>query len=229
MVARNDQAELRCLKLLNKVGELVMEGKRDPEVVADVLQAIKDGKKSEANDNQLAEWQTFLHEELGIKLDLSGISIPEKREGFNWPIIVPEGMTAEKIVAKMRKQMKVWVWDEKDLKKITSVREPDKTYAVWVRDRVEADEELANKSADDLKREGVNCVTLPERLMLEFFYYWKNEQHLDYHNWTLCAGSRSSDGCVPRVFWDPDCGEVDVSWRYSGGRSSCLRSRVAVS
>lgn len=232
--------ELRAHRLWAGTADMMARGTRDPEMVASVLQAIKDGKKFRFGEkasevasvdvhNQSVLWQTFLHEALGIKLDFANCYVPNKPEGFNWPIIVPEGMSAEKIIAKMRKHMKVWVWDEKELKKITSVRESKKTYAVWVRDRVEADEELQNKSADDLKAEGVNCITLLERLMLEFFYWWRTKQHLDINNWTLCAGSRGSDGRVPRVTWDPGGGGVDVYWDYSDDRYSYLRSRQAVS
>ncbi|MEK7192228.1 MAG: hypothetical protein AAB646_01805 [Patescibacteria group bacterium] len=112
---------------------------------------------------------------------------------------------------------------------ISTCRKADQDYAIWVRDRVEADEELKNKSADDLKASGTNCIILEERLMLEFFYYWKNKSHLDIQNVTLCAGSRYSDGGVPEVRWDSDDGEVCVRWLYSCHRDFRLRSRAAVS
>ncbi len=238
MVAKTDQ-KARLFDLWGSIVELVRGGKRDPEEVAGVLQAIKDGKKlqfgGEAAEafsggcDQLVLWRTFLREMLGIELHTSTLSVPASQAGFNWLIVVPNGMTSDKIIVKMRKHMKVWVWDEKELKKVTSVREPDKAYAIWVRDRVEADEELRNKSADNLKSEGVNCITLPERLMLEFFYWWRTKEHLDVNNWTHCAGSRDSDGYVPYVSWDASGGGVCVHWSYGDYRNSDLRGRVAVS
>ena len=110
---------------------------------------------------------------------------------------------------------------------ISTCRKADQDYAIWVRDRVEADEELKNKSADDLKASGTNCIILEERLMLEFFYYWKNKSHLDIQNVTLCAGSRYSDGGVPCVSWYGD--GLLVGWFGRAGANGYLRARQAVS
>ena len=125
--------------------------------------------------------------------------------------------------------MSVCVYDEAELDRVVSDREPVKDYAIWLRDRVEADEELANKSADDLKKKRINCITLPERLLLGLFLYWKDKQHLDHNNRTLCAGSRGSGGYVPNVFWLALDGRVFVDWLCAGYRFSILRSRQAVS
>jgi hypothetical protein len=100
-------------------------------------------------------------------------------------------------------------------------------YAIWVRDRVEADEELKNKSANDLKEASTPGNTLLERLLLELKYFKETGKHLDIENWTLCSGSRDSDGCVPGVGWYGD--EMRVGWYYPGFRRGILRSREVVS
>jgi hypothetical protein len=177
----------------------------------------------------LYTWQTFYQEIWGIKKDFSDLKIPDYKDGFNWLIVMLGGMTSEKIVQKMREHMEVRVIDGERFKKVESIRTTDKDYAILVRDRVEADEELKHLSADDLKANGTNCITLEERLMLEFFYWWRTKKHLDITNFTLCAGSRYSDGSVPCVYWNPGYGGVCVSWCYGDDRYGTLRSRQAVS
>jgi len=90
----------------------------------------------------------------------------------------------------------------------------------------EADEENANKSADDLKQS--DQITLKERLLMELLYFKKTGNHLDIKNWTLCAGSRNSDGRVPRVHWRSGYREVYVDWCYPDLHHVYLRARSAV-
>lgn len=229
----------RLLSLTASMLELTGDGKRGLEEVCVVLQAIKDGKKfrkesdvtagqtSADVDSQLVSWQD-LYLEHGIKVDIANLKIPAPQPGFTRLILVPEGLTPNKAVALLRKKMRVWKYTD-NLDTITSVRDTKKTYVIWVRDRVEADEELQNKSADDLKRDGVNCVTLIERLLYELKFFTETGKHLDEKNWTLCAGSRDPDGSVPCVIWFPDCGKVRVRWFCAGDRYGSLRSRAVVS
>ena len=96
-----------------------------------------------------------------------------------------------------------------------------------MRDRQEADEELKNKSANDLKSDGTNCVTLEERLLLEMMYFRETGKHLDIQNITLCAGSRRPRGGVPRVSWYSV--GVGVDWCGPGHAYGGLRARAVVS
>lgn len=73
-------------------------------------------------------------------------------------------------------------------------RDPEKlgTYARRFRNRIEADEELKERSGNDLR----------EAMLLELFYEWRTGgQHLNLKFWNLCAGSRDSNGDVPSVGW----------------------------
>ncbi|TSC89859.1 MAG: Uncharacterized protein G01um10143_349 [Parcubacteria group bacterium Gr01-1014_3] len=237
-------AELHMHRLWSGSGgiaELVARDKRDPVEVAAILQAIKDGKtfgwlrdrRSEDPDHLLYQWQN-LYLELGLKVDISNLKIPAPEPGFTRLILIPEGMTPNKAFALLKKKTQAWKYTD-NLDTITSIRDTKKTYVIWVRDRQEADEELKNKSADDLKRDGVNCITLIERLLYELKFFTETLQggqagkHLDEKNWTLCAGSRFQDGSVPYMDWVPDDGGVGVGWGYADSRFESMRSRVVVS
>ena len=89
---------------------------------------------------------------------------------------------------------------------------------------VEADENLKNKSADDLDRDGIKGITLRERIIMELQYFKETGKHLDIKNITLCAGSRDSDSYVPSVDWDSD-GRLRVVWVVPGDAVPDLRSR----
>lgn len=101
-------------------------------------------------------------------------------------------------------------------------------YAKRFRDRVEADEELnKNLSANQCVAQGIQGITLLERLLLELWYFFQTSGgHLDLQNVTLCAGSRDDGGYVPYVHWSGYKLEVDYydPDYWSGG----LRARAAV-
>jgi hypothetical protein len=144
---------------------------------------------------------------------------------FTWKIEMKKEWTAKYIFNECKKLFPIWIYDKEELNKITSDRKGD--YTVYFRDRVEADEELKSKSADDLSREGIKGITLEEILVLEIDYFNKTGKHLDIENVTLCSGSRVSDGRVPYVHFRGD--EVSVYWCSSSDADSCVRARsVAV-
>jgi len=101
-------------------------------------------------------------------------------------------------------------------------------YVIRFRQNGEADTELADKAADDLMKERVAGITLPERLLLELGYFLATNRHLDVENGTLCSGSRDSDGDVPSVDWSPDCREVCVGWYGPYDRYDSLCARAVV-
>ena len=189
-----------------------------------------------------ADWQSFYRQYFGLELNFSSLRIPERKEGFDRLLIMAAsprvarlratrgqahrpGMTADRLFARCKELFPCWKY-ENNLDSITSVREPTTDYAVWVRDRVEADEELKNKSANDLKDEGIFCITLAERLLYELKYFQESGKHLDLKNITLCAGSRYGGGSVPGVCWDS--GGLKVGYFYPGNSNDGLRARAAV-
>lgn len=181
-------------------------------------------------DSKIGEWQRFYQDVFGWDKDFSNLQIPPERDGFGWLVIVAEGLTLNRVFDKCTKRMKTWAWaDDLDKAVPKNDREAKTDYAVWVRDRVEADEELKNLSANQLAEKGIPGITLLERLILELFYFWKSRgKHLDLKNVTLCAGSRYSDGYVPGVYWGSDAG-LGVYWYYPDGQRDSLRARAEVS
>ena len=174
------------------------------------------------------EWQEFYRKYFRMSVDFSEVAIPEDPGGFERVIFIPKGLTYADIVKVLKKKFKVYFYTEKLDKDIKDdVRTSKQSYAVRFRERVEADKEWKNTSANQLKEKGINSITLMERLILELKYFDETGKHLDIDNITLCAGSRRSDGVVPFVFWDDD--ELRVYWFVPGHAISNLRVREAVS
>lgn len=177
----------------------------------------------------LIDWQTFYADLFGLELDISSLCIPERQEGFSRLLVMPQGMTASRLYEACSKLFHCWRYTE-NLDAITSDRDPAKlgTYAIWIRDRVEADEELKNQSAKMLAQAGIKGMTLSERLAFELKYFKETGKHLDVKNITLCSGSRYPFGVVPCVDWHAGRGGMRVSWYGHVDRDDDLRARAAV-
>jgi len=177
----------------------------------------------------IGEWQRFYKKYFGMKLDFSNIQIPEHQSGFDRLIIVAKGITLNQTYKACAKHFPCRRYvDDLDKAVTHNDRTAEKgSYAVWFRDRKEADEELKNLSANKLTEKEIPGITLLERLLYELKYWEETDEHLDVSNWTLCSGSRDSDGSVPKVGW---CGDgLGVDWYYSNNHYVYLRSRAAVS
>ncbi len=176
------------------------------------------------------EWNDFYRKYFRFSLDFSGVYIPVNSGGFDRVIFIPKGLKLSHVLKAIREQFPAWSYtDGLDKDIIENVRRSDHNYAIRLRERVEADEELKSVSANRLKKENVNCVTLLERLVLELKYFSETGQHLDAQNWTLCSGSRNRAGCVPCVRWNAGGGELRVSWYDTDNALGHIRARQAVS
>lgn len=172
------------------------------------------------------DWKAT-YKELGI----TGPAALIKREDEFWYMPVTEEVTCELVVKTLRRLgITCDLYTEKldkDVKE--NDRQPKSgAYTVKVRRRIEADEEFKSLSANDLKERGHSGITLLEQLLLFLGYYVTTKQYLDVDNWTLCAGSRYSDGSVPSVDWYPDYRKLCVHWTSRDHRRDYLRSREAV-
>jgi hypothetical protein len=177
---------------------------------------------------QLAKWVTLYRKYFGVELDPKTVRVPAHKEGFDRLIVVPCDLTVNKIYDACAKAFPCWRWTN-DLNVAVVKNDRDLangTYAVWVRDTVEADKETRNLSANDLAERKIAGVTLLERLLLELACFEETGNHLDLESVTLCSGSRYSDG-VPGVCWCRD--KLRVYWRCADDRGADLGVRVAVS
>jgi hypothetical protein len=187
---------------------------------------VSDTDSTVDTQKQIDFWISFYKKHFKIDLDPSEIKIAERRSGFNWLVIVAKGVSLNQVWEVCQKHFKCWKYGNSDLESLIqeSERGPAKaTNAFWFRDRVEADEETKNLSANQQTEAG---ITLIARCLLELKYFSEMGKHLDLKNVTLCSGSRFADGGVPYAYWRG--GEFDVSWHYVDYRHPGLRSRVAV-
>ncbi len=183
-------------------------------VLKDLFRQIDDGSitleelKDLANHNRLPiftlqDWQELYKDCFGEQYDFSQLKIPAQQSGFDWLVVVAKGMTPQKAYDACVKLFPCRKYTNRGLDEVvnwetrSASQEP---YAIWLRARVEADEELRNFSAENLKSKSIPGNGLTERFLLEIMYFWKTGKHLDVKNITLCAGSRCSDGSVPYVF-----------------------------
>jgi hypothetical protein len=175
-----------------------------------------------------SEWMRFYSEIFGIKPDFSRVKVPAKHHGFEWAVacakeLGDKPLTAVVIVSS--EMFPVWQYFKKlDSAVVFNERDPrDGSYIVGVRDRVEADEELKNVSANNIKERGISTITLLERLLLELFVYWKFKKHLDLQAVTLCTGSRHLNGDVPACNWYEG---LIIRWFVSKANCNILRARI---
>ncbi len=188
----------------------------------------------QSNSNEhfevLSFWQNF-YKELGLKLDLSNLVIPEKPSEGNWRLLVIADLALETLYAKCKGLFPCWLWTNDNLDKKVIYNERDAkngSYAIWVKDEMEADEKYKNLSANQIKGMNIKTETLAERLIHELKHFKETGKHLDIKNITLCSGSRYSDGSVPFVDWSDD-DKLYVYWYFPDDSSDNLRAREAVS
>ena len=150
----------------------------------------------------LLDWQDFW-KRMGVEADLRKVKVPKKPKGLYRLLVNP--LAPQKAYDLCASKFKCWKYTSESLDKIISHEDRsavDGSYAVWVRDRVEADEENKNRSANDLVKAKFSGITLTERLVYELKFHDETAKHLDISTWTLCSGSRYSDGDVPNVCWN---------------------------
>ena len=161
----------------------------------------------------IADWQKFYQDEFSLTTDLSAIRVPGSRNGFGRTLYIAQGITTQKVYDRCAELFPCWKYTSESLD--TAIPANDRyptngSYAVLVRDRVEADREHRNKSADDLKVAGILGIVVLERLIFELKYFRETRKHLDISNITACTGSRDFGGRVPCVDWCD--GELKVGW-----------------
>lgn len=176
----------------------------------------------------IADWEKF-YRDLGIEADFSDLVIPEKKEGLDRLIIEADGLSPQKVYDICSRLFKCWKWTNESLDKVITHSDRAGLHAVWVRERQEADAELKNMSANQLKELGISGITFNERGLYEAKYFKETGNHLDISNWTYCIGSRCSGGRVPCVCWSGFLGKMCVDYSHSSLARGPLRAREVVS
>jgi len=173
------------------------------------------------------DWQSFYRDVFDLRVDLAGLAIPNKLTGFDRLLVIAGGLGLWRIYGRCEALFPCYKWTDDNLGLVVRSERVarQKDYAVWVRDRVEADEELKNFSAYDLKQQKISSITLEERLIYELKYFQETRQHLDIQNITLCAGSAAPSGVVHVGFYD---GMMKVRCCHLLNHNPDLRSRQVV-
>jgi len=182
-----------------------------------------------SGEAEIMIWKTFWKKYFSISTDLSQIQILSYQEGFDRVIIVPKGITEDRVFQVCSEKFKIRKRTNQELSEVIdhNDRMSTETYAIRVRDCQEADKENKNISAEQAKEKDINGITLLERLIYELKYWDETEKHLDMANLTICSDSRCSDGYVPGVY----CGDdgVGVDWCNPRRVYSNWRVRTVVS
>lgn len=231
-------------KLWASICKMILDGAREAEEVAKYLQRVNDDPNFLAAlerpaqalvntdtpaDGWASEWTRFYGEVFGRAVDLSKVAVPVDPGGFGWPVFVAAGFSLNQVWAKCRElfpSSSVY-GDDLDSAIPKNDRTAENAYAKRFRNRVEADEENRNLSANAASKRGIHGITLLERFLLELWYCWRTGGgHLDLGNWTLCAGSRAHGGPVPYVSWHDY--RFQVSSCHPDYANDSIRSRSAV-
>jgi len=183
-------------------------------------------------------WRPIFLELFGFTPDFSLIKLPQAQGNLVLPILMPgelvdsKGKFMERIFGICKELFPSRKYASNIDKSVThNDRTPQNgSYAVRVGNHLEAtdgDEILKGLSANAIRQKNIATITLPERMMFEIYIYKTTGRHLDNRDWTLCSGSRYSDGNVPFACWYG--GEFYVGWYGPQHVHGDLRSRVVVS
>ena len=203
----NERSFVRFLKLLGQILIWVADGKRSLPDMLRMLQLVNDDpnflatldrseQQASANtdtpaDGWVIEWQRFYKQVFGITVDLPKVSIPDDPGGFGLVVFVIKEMIYNRVWAKCSDLLKVSSWYGDDFDSLIDKEKEERKadngpYAVRFRNRIEADEENKNLSANKLTKRGGEHITLLEQLLLSLFIWWRTKGfHLDMHSWTL--------------------------------------------
>ncbi len=193
-----------------------------------IVEKMRGKKPGKTNVQRLEEWRLFYKKFFRHSLDTDNIRFPQVLEGFDRLIIVAKGFTLNQIYDILARHFDCWRYTE-DLDKAVVHNDRDAnqtgTYAVWLRDRQEADEENQDLSPRQIWDKKIQGITLAERMLFELKFWDETGEHLDLKNLTICTGSRRSDGAVPSMYFDSGAQTVDVYWMHPGNRDLHWRTR----
>jgi hypothetical protein len=177
------------------------------------------------------KWRKFYQKHFALDVSFADVIIPRKPTEGEWRlIIIAAGLTMNQVYDRVSALFTCSRYsDDLDASVTKNVRDTKTSYAIWVRDEVEPDNEFLGKSTNQVDPDMLIGVTLLERMIHEIDYFSVTGKHLDIKEGsTFCSGSRSSNGHVPSVRWDMVYQEVGVGWSYLGLSDSCCGIRRAI-
>lgn len=176
------------------------------------------------------EWQNFYKEKFNWTVDFSTVIIPAMPTNGKWRLLfIPKGMTMNLAFKIASGLFKSWRYvDDLDSAITKNIRNTENNYAIWVRDKVEPDQEFLGKSTNQADPHMKIGVTLLERIIFEIKYFTETGKHLDVKGLTYCSGSRNANGDVPNAYLFNN-GKFSVLWSGIGdsGRGYGVRSVVS--
>jgi len=177
----------------------------------------------------IAGWVGFYKTHFDINLDVAEVNVPEHHSDFDRLIIIAKGVSLNHVYEVMKKKFTSWKWCVGDLESHMQESERGCTlvsYAIWVRDSGEVDENLRNIPVN-----GTECPedteTLLERLLHGFKYWVETGTHLDVKTYTWCPSSRHVDGTIPRVFRSGN-GAVGIDKSYPEDEITLVGARRVI-
>lgn len=164
-------------------------------------------------EEQIKKLENFYETKFGCKMDFSQVEIPEKRKGFGRLVIIAENLSCNEAFAASREHYDCSSpFSDLDGVLIHNDREPNESYAIWVRDSIGSDTELQGEPVINLKENKTNNgITLLERLVWELLYFNETGKHLFLRDWNLCSGSYS-DKRMPLVYWNVYHRTLRILW-----------------
>jgi hypothetical protein len=184
--------------------------------------------------DQIECWQHNYKKLFCLELDFSDLVLPARQPGFDRLIVVAHGLTTQTAFDACVRQFPCYknTLQSLDVAVLKNDRYPtEASYAIWVRDRVEANEELRNLSANDLAARSIAGQTLLERELHVLDHWVQTGEHLNVENITLCPGSRCAFGRVPGCDWwsSPSTFWIRTDWYDSNDRDGNLSACQVVS
>lgn len=155
-----------------------------------------------------AYWEHIYATKFGLDADFSGVWVPEEPTEGVWRLLfILQGLTLHHMLQIYRRIITAYhpPWRlAEDLGKVISynARTSAASYAVWVRNDPETDEEFQNLSVQQADPDRLIGETALERAVHGVIHFIETKEHLDSKGITMCSGSRSADGLVPGVYWD---------------------------
>ncbi len=192
--------------------------------------AVVQSDEPDNTESQIDFWVYFYEKYFNIKLNRTDLKIPDRREGFNWLVIVARGVRLNDVWTVCKGHFQCWNYanNTDDLESLMQESERgviQVTSVFWFRDRCEADKEMQDLSANDQTKPSISLIA---RCLLELKYFNETGKKLDLYHYTLCAGSRYANGTVPVVNSHQKFGSFNVGWIKPYSSDLSLRSRVAV-